>query len=217
MDEQGPIVLDLSADQCLAGLAGEEGPRCRFPCAVSPSQKGDRIEPTVNSRDCEPSDPVHYGAITNWDDFEYSCNYAFVQLNLEPRLHPVLLSESPANSNAGRSKMLEIMFERFHCPGVNVTNQALLSLYSEGQMTGVILQMGEDVCYSVSALHGCTIRHATVCVDVGGWQMSCYMQRLLTTRGYAFTTAERDIIHNLRRKVAYVAPHDGEHAQIQTN
>ena len=212
------VVIDNGTGMCKAGFSGDEAPRCVFPCLVGrPKHSGMSM---TNHKDEYVGDeaqakrgflilshPVAHGIVQNWADMEKIWHHTFYnELRIAPEEHPVLVTEAPLNPKANRERMLEILFETFEVPAVYVQIQAVLALYASGRTTGCVLDCGDGVSHCVPIYQGHCFPHAIRRIDVGGRDVTEYLRKLLTERGYAFTTtAEHEIVRDIKEKYAYVA------------
>ncbi|KAM9995484.1 hypothetical protein ACTFIY_001669 [Dictyostelium cf. discoideum] len=189
------IVIDNGSSMCKAGFAGDVIPRAVFPSIIG----GPRLaafmevddshignEAQTNRAILNLKYPIERGIITNWDGMEKIWHHTFYnELGVSPVEHPVLLTEPPLNPKENREKMTQIMFETFDTPSMYVANQAVLSLYSTGRTTGIVMDSGDGVSHAVPVYDGNALPEEIIPFDLAA--------------------AEREIVRDIKEKLSYVA------------
>ena len=209
------VIIDNGSGFVKAGFAGDDTPRAVFPSIVgkrlNPVSAGQNTyvgdEAQAMSRILTISHPLENGIVTNWDDMEKIWSHTFHnELRIDPAAQPVMLIDSALNVKANREKMVQIMFERFKVPALYIATAPALSLYERGLSTGIVLDFGYGFGQIVPIYKGQVLSNAISRVDLTGSDQTNYLMELLIERGYSFTTsAEREIVTDIKEKLCYVA------------
>ncbi|KAF9929022.1 Actin-2 [Linnemannia zychae] len=213
-----PVVIDNGSGVIKAGFAGDDQPKCFFPSFVG-RPKHVRIMAGAVEGDVfigrkaqelrgllKIKYPIEHGIVQDWDDMERIWQYIYSdELKTLSEEHPVLLTEAPLNPMKNREMAAQIFFETFNVPALFTSIQAVLSLYSSGRTTGVVLDSGDGVTHSVPVYEGFAIPHAIQRVDIAGRDVTEHLQLLLRKAGYHFhTTAEKEVVRIIKEKTCYL-------------
>ncbi|CAG7835610.1 unnamed protein product [Allacma fusca] len=211
------IVIDNGSGTCKAGLSGDDAPR-----VILPSVVGRPLEPGTLPKDLYVGDevlkernlldlkyPIERGMVTNWEDLERIWHHViYNKLQVAPDEHAILLTEAPMNSKPNRERMTQIMFETFKTPAMFIAIQAVMALFGSGRTTGLVVDSGDGVTNTFPVYEGYALKNALAYpyFDVSGSDLTDYLKSALAERGYHFeTSAEREIVREIKEKLCYVA------------
>lgn len=225
MDNQGRkiIVVDNGTGYVKCGYAGTNFPAFIFPSSVGRPQvrTSQRLINNVEVKDLhigeectelrhllELNYPMENGIVKNWDDMGHIWDYTFgpKKLNIDAKDCKLLLTEPPLNPSSNRQKLLQVMFEQYGFHSVFVAVQAVLTLYAQGLLTGVVVDSGDGVTHICPVFEGYALNHLTKRLDIAGRDITRYLIKLLLLRGYAFNhSADFETARQIKEKLCYVA------------
>jgi len=215
-----PIVCDNGTGFVKCGFAGDNFPAHIFPAIVgrpilrAEEKINDVVlkdimvgdECTVARDFLETSYPLTNGIVQRWDDMIHLYNYTFFErLKIDPSEHKIMLTEAAMNPKKNREKLVETMFETFGFAGVHCSIQAVLTLYAQGLLTGVVVDSGDGVTHIVPVYEGFALPQSIRRLDIAGRHLTEYMIKLLQLRGYTFNrSADFELVREIKEKVCYV-------------
>lgn len=189
-DETEFVVIDNGTGFVKAGFSGQDLPRLIIPTVVGEKTEMPDLQQVQNAqnqandvveekkswsfgnaalaekqkghKDFKLSEPIVRGQIEDWDSMEKMWSHIFDELNLETKNVNVLMTDSPFNKKENRQQMAEIMFEHFKVKSLAVMNTAALSMYSTGKVSGLIVESGEGLSYTVPIFEGYALPHAQI-------------------------------------------------------
>jgi len=102
--------------------------------------------------------------------------------------------------------MTQIVFETFDAPAFYTSIDAVLAVYASGRTTAIVVSSGDGVTNVVPIYEGFALPHAIRRIYPAGRDITDYLMKILAERGYTFsTTAEREIIRDIKEKLCYTA------------
>lgn len=220
IDSEHVVVCDNGTGFVKCGFAGANFPKAIFPSMVGrPILRFEEMVNDVQIKDIMVGDeasrlrqmlqityPLENGIVRNWEDMLHVYDYTFKErLQINPSECKIMLTEPPMNPMANRQKMVEVMFEHYNFKSCYIAIQAVLTLYAQGLLTGVVVDSGDGVTHIIPVYQGFALPHLTRRLDVAGRDITRYLIKLLLLRGYAFNrTADFETVRQIKEKLCYV-------------
>ncbi|KAH9791863.1 actin-related protein 2 [Citrus sinensis] len=127
--------------------------------------------------------PVNNGIVQNWEDMGQVWDHAFFS-----------------------ELKVETMFEKYNFAGVFIQIQAVLTLYAQGLLTGLVIDSGDGVTHVVPVVDGYSFPHLTKRMNVAGRHITSYLVDLLSRRGYSMNrTADFETVRQIKEKLCYIS------------
>ncbi|EFC45629.1 hypothetical protein NAEGRDRAFT_88141 [Naegleria gruberi] len=152
--------------------------------------------------------PIRRGIVKDWNLFELFLEFAFSNAcRISSAEHPIIVTDSPFV----RSKMTELMFERFNVPAFAMINCAMASCMHYGRTTGTIVTSGEGKTFVQSFYEGYLLKESIVKMEVGGWDITENLQRMLNQKGHSFkTSSDFEVVRLIKEKLSFLKMSEAE-------
>lgn len=218
-DEKRPIVMDNGAGYIKAGFAQYyDDPPIIIPSIVGYPRYAGSMMNTLKygyqkeyfvGNEAESKRgvlkikyPIEHDTIKNYDDMEKIWFHIFVnELRAASEEHNVMLTECSTKRRDNREKIAEIMFEEFGVPGLYIINQTVLSLFSAGLNTGIVVNLGDGVSQFSPIFEGFELKKANIQYDFGGRELTEYFINILQGYGYKiYSSSQREIAKEIKEK-----------------
>ncbi|KAH9791852.1 actin-related protein 2 [Citrus sinensis] len=214
MDNRNVVVCDNGTGYVKCGFAGENFPNSVFPCVVGrpmlryeESLMEQELKDTIVGaaaldlrHQLDVSYPVNNGIVQNWEDMGQVWDHAFFsELKIVP-------NSSTLSINRLTHQNVETMFEKYNFAGVFIQIQAVLTLYAQGLLTGLVIDSGDGVTHVVPVVDGYSFPHLTKRMNVAGRHITSYLVDLLSRRGYSMNrTADFETVRQIKEKLCYIS------------
>uniref|UniRef100_A0A1D2A4J3 Actin-related protein 4 n=1 Tax=Auxenochlorella protothecoides TaxID=3075 RepID=A0A1D2A4J3_AUXPR len=189
-DEVNAVVVDLGSFTVKVGYAGEDTPKHVFPSAlgsIDSPPNGDAMEvdgvgpsgrtfKVGTASLAVPQDGLEVispfseaGVLEDWDALEALYNHAFKdQLRLDLKEHPLMLGEPSNTPRPVREKQVELLFERYDTPAVFLAKNAVLSAFSTGRQTALVVDAGHAQTMVAAVHDGYVLQKSVIRSPLGG-------------------------------------------------
>lgn len=205
-----PIVIDNGSSVIRAGFGGDSEPSVNVPSTgplvKAPLDKYSSDKKMIPKFGPMFRSPFGCRTIENFDNMQRIWQDIYSdQLKALPEQHPLLISDSPLNSNENREEMLQIFMETFKVPSIYIGNAPTLSLYNAGLTSGIVVDCGESATDIVPIIECFTIQHCIKRIKVAGKQVSDYLKLLLNQQGIVLSSNnEREVLRDIKEQIGFV-------------
>ena len=218
------VIVDIGSCSVRAGFAqGEAYPRLFFPAVCSVVKDTDEIQscgldalipfarknteivfPTRQKvrMDQEMSVPIRY--------IHFFLLYIFKELKVEPSSAKVILTLPQNYTEKDKELLMEVLLENLSCEAACLLEQSILSLYSYGATSGIVVDIG-DRTDIVPIVDGYKIESGVTKLKIGGATVTESLRRLSTEHGLRyFSDVEFYITRLIKEKIGFVSQDFGD-------
>ena len=195
-----PIIIDIGTSSIKAGLSGQEKPSLIFPnyfgemkYSKSVGSWKDDDKKHIIGNDCNKyfgvvklKYPLSHGIFNNSKDISSIFDYIYSNLDMsitEIKEHPVLIAEPLLNPQENRRNIAKVLFDTYKIEQIFFASQPILSLFSTSSTSGAVLESGDGVTQSCIIYEGYTIPGSFKRINLGGKEVTEYLQYLLNKKG----------------------------------
>lgn len=218
-----PLVVDNGTGFVKCGYGGDNFPEHIFPSMIGrplmryeEEFKDVKLQDIMVGDECaehramlETSYPVENGIVKDWAGMRHVYDYTFYNkmklTSSQLKDQKILLTEPPMNPLNNQKRMYEEMFEHYEFGAAKVNIQAMLVLYAQGLLSGVVVDAGDGVTHIVPVYEGVVPPTLIKRLNVAGRHITRYLIKLLQLRGYAFNrTADFETVRQIKEQLCYV-------------
>eukprot|EP01028_Stygiella_incarcerata_P013188 TRINITY_DN81602_c0_g1_i1.p1 TRINITY_DN81602_c0_g1~~TRINITY_DN81602_c0_g1_i1.p1 ORF type:complete len:438 (-),score=132.00 TRINITY_DN81602_c0_g1_i1:201-1514(-) len=217
-EEIGSFVLDIGSHRVRAGFGGDELPKCVFPSglgcleteSIDDSRSDGMMEVEKKSKKLIVGgadvnvrrDHMEWVPLVNEDGVVERADYfsAILRHSFENRLSsrldemPLLITEPVGHSLESRQFLSQILFEEFRCPAVFLAKTPVLSAFSCGRSSALVVESGERWTTATHVHEGMALQRSVVRSPLAGGMITTmaneYLQetaRVKVRPPYSFT------------------------------
>ncbi len=213
-----PIIIDIGSAYAKIGFASESTPRFVFPC-ITGTEKYKSIMVDVGARSVYVGNdamrmrgvlkvkyPIQRGVIMDWNEYYEILNHIFYTLlrieNLS--IYPVIYVEHPFVPRETKEYIARVLFETHGVRSLLMMESPILSSFSVGLTTGLVIESGDGITWIVPIINGQIQHQAVQKLSLGGVDVNHNLKSLLMREGINIeSSAAEEIIREIKEKNCY--------------
>ncbi|NHJ20870.1 MAG: hypothetical protein EAX91_08015 [Candidatus Lokiarchaeota archaeon] len=215
-----PIIVDIGSAYTKIGFAGEPSPRFVFP-TITGTEKYKAVMVDVGARNIyigsdaskmrgvlKIKHPIERGAITDWNDYYEILNYIFYSLLRIENManYPVLYTESPFVQRETKEYIARVLFETHRVKSLIMIPTPILSLFSVGLTTGIVVESGDGITWVCPILNGEMVEQSVQKLTLAGIDVNQHLKNLLMREGINIeSSAVDEIVKDIKEKNCFFA------------
>ena len=150
--------------------------------------------------------PIVNSDVADWGHLKSIIDYIFYNLHVDPTSVHVLFSINPNMSKSTQERFFKIFLEDYNCRAYYPVRDSLLTMYSGGFETGLVVDMGASGIRITPIYEGFIIDNAITYCEVGGSLIDEYMIKLAGEAGFSATTSsQKQIVRGIKEKGCFVS------------
>ena len=223
-----PIIIDIGTSTIKAGLSGQEKPSLIFPNYFGEKKYSKSVglwkeddKKQIVGNDCNKyfgvvklKYPLSHGIFNNKEDINPIFEYIYSNLDMsitEIKEHPVLIAEPLLNPQDNRKDIAKVLFDTYKIENLFFASQPILSLFSTSSTSGAVLESGDGVTQSCIIYEGYTIPGSYKRINLGGREVTEYLQFLLNRKGYELKNSDGfQITKKIKEELCEIFPQEQE-------
>ncbi|MGV9173926.1 MAG: hypothetical protein ACOC44_17230 [Promethearchaeia archaeon] len=150
--------------------------------------------------------PIKNGKIDDWTLFKKIADYIFYVLRVDPTLVNILYSIHPLFPHQDLEKLFQLFLEDYQCMAFYPVLDSMLTLYSGGFETGLVVEIGDSGTRIVPIYEGYKLEHAIRIINIGGKILTKRMEDLLGDIGFsADSSLRRELVRALKERACFIS------------
>lgn len=146
------------------------------------------------------------GEIVDWEGFKAIIDYIFYLLRVDPSMCKFLFTTNPFLSIESKKRLFEIFLEDYMVAGFYPVRGALLTMYSGGFDTGLIVDMGAANIRITPIYKSFILKHAIKILPLGGNVLDSFMALKLKELGMSVkSSVQKNLVRLLKERACFTS------------